>query len=63
MTSDLSALHPVKVLGRTGCAVAYTIRDFLHRSDIPFDWIELRTDDQARSDAGVDSLTDERLPL
>jgi thioredoxin reductase (NADPH) len=39
------------------------IRDFLHRSDIPFEWIELADDEQARSLAGVTGLNDSRLPV
>ena len=39
------------------------IRDFLHRSDVPFEWIELTGDDAARSQAGVDNLLDHRLPV
>jgi thioredoxin reductase (NADPH) len=53
----------VRLFGRPGSAVAYAIRDFLHRSDVPFEWIQLATDEQARSDAGVDHLQDSRLPV
>jgi thioredoxin reductase (NADPH) len=53
----------VKIFGRPGSAAAYAIRDFLHRSDVPFEWVQLATDDQARSDAGVDHLQDSRLPV
>jgi thioredoxin reductase (NADPH) len=53
----------VKVFGRLGSATAYAIRDFLHRSDVPFEWVQLATDEQARSDAGVDHLQDSRLPV
>ncbi len=53
----------VKIFGRLGSATAYAIRDFLHRSDVPFEWIQLATDDQARSQAGVDHLQDPRLPV
>lgn len=34
-------------------AVADTIRDCVHRSDVAFEWIELRKDQQAREYAGV----------
>jgi thioredoxin reductase (NADPH) len=51
----------VKIYGRTGSA-AFAIRDFLHRSDIPFEWIELENDEQARQ-LGIDSANDRRLPL
>ncbi len=39
------------------------IRDFLHRSDVPFQWVELRDDQQAREQAGVEGLNDKRLPV
>jgi thioredoxin reductase (NADPH) len=53
----------VKVLGRLGTPAGYMIRDFLHRCDIPFEWIELTSDEDARSLAGVQSLDDTRLPV
>jgi thioredoxin reductase (NADPH) len=43
--------------------MGYMIRDFLHRSDIPFDWIELHDDKAAREIAGVSGLNDSRLPV
>ena len=33
---------PVRLYGKRGCPAAYSIRDFLQRSDVPFEWIELR---------------------
>jgi hypothetical protein len=35
--------HPivVKLFGRSGSAAAYAIRDFLQRSDVPFEWHRL----------------------
>ncbi|QET03161.1 pyridine nucleotide-disulfide oxidoreductase [Cupriavidus pauculus] len=53
----------VKIYGRRRTATGYAIRDFLHRSDIPFEWIELTCDDDAASLAGVQDLTDARLPV
>jgi len=53
----------VKILGRPGSATAYAIRDYLHRSDVPFEWIQLSSDEQARMQAGVDHLQDPRLPV
>jgi thioredoxin reductase (NADPH) len=52
----------VKVFGRAGSAAAYAIRDFLHRCDVSFEWIELNADEQART-IGVDSISDPRLPV
>ena len=54
---------PVKVYGRIGCAQAYVIRDFLKRSDVPFEWHELASDDEARSRTSTTCLRDPRLPL
>ena len=53
----------VKIIGRHGSAVAYAIRDFLHRSDVPFEWVQLTSDEQARLQAGVEHLQDSRLPV
>jgi thioredoxin reductase (NADPH) len=53
----------VRILGRPGSATAYAIRDFLHRSDVPFEWVQLATDEEARTQAGVDHLMDPRLPV
>ena len=52
----------VTIYGKPGSAQAFAIRDFLHRSDVPFTWVELRTDEQARR-IGVDALNDRRLPV
>src|SRR6202522_660766 len=53
----------VRIYGRMGSAVGYMIRDFLHRSDVPFEWIELADEDDARRLAGVTSPNDSRLPV
>jgi thioredoxin reductase (NADPH) len=53
----------VKIFGTRGCAAAYAIRDFLYRSDVPFDWIDLISDQQARTEAKVLSVKDKRLPV
>lgn len=53
----------VLIYGKAGSPMGYMIRDFMHRSDIPFDWIELRDDQAARQNAGVSGLNDSRLPV
>ena len=55
--------RPLQLFGRRGSSTAYTLRDFLHRSDVPFEWIELSSDEQARELAQVANLQDGRLPL
>src|SRR5579862_6089537 len=57
------AAPKVKVFGTRGSAEAYAIRDFLHRCDVPFDWVELTSDEQARRLAQVSGLNDNRLPI
>lgn len=46
-----------------GSTRGYMIRDFLHRSDIPFEWIELASDEDARKSVNVGSRHDSRLPV
>jgi thioredoxin reductase (NADPH) len=43
----------VTILGLPGSALGYAIRDFLYRSDVPFEWVALTTDAQACAQAGV----------
>src|SRR5882762_6686910 len=61
--SDTSKTPLVKILGKHGSALAYAIRDFLYRSGVPFEWVQLSTNEQARSQAGVEHLHDSRLPV
>ncbi len=53
----------VRIIGRSGSPLAYTIRDFLSRSDVPFEWVEVTSDTEARLHAGVEHLHDSRLPV
>ena len=53
----------VKIYGRMRSAEGYAIRDFLHRCDIPFEWIELSSDEEAEKLAHVQHLGDARLPV
>jgi thioredoxin reductase (NADPH) len=53
----------VKIVGKPGSATAYTIRDFLARSDVPFEWVEITDPEQARAEAGVENIDDSRLPV
>jgi thioredoxin reductase (NADPH) len=58
-----NTLPKVKIYGRRGSADGYAIRDFLHRCDIPFEWIDVDSDEAARSLAGVQNLKDAPLPV
>lgn len=46
-----------------GCSVAYAIRDFLQRSDIPFQWNDLSTDNRGLEQCELENAHDPRLPL
>jgi thioredoxin reductase (NADPH) len=61
--SETGATPLVKILGKHGSALGYAIRDFLYRSGVPFEWVNLKTDEQARAKAGVEHLHDSRLPV
>ncbi len=54
---------PLQIFGTAGSAAAYTIRDFLNRSDVPFEYRELRSDEEARRALGLSGLKDSRLPI
>ena len=53
----------IRIYGRNAEPLGYMIRDFLHRSDIPFEWIDVTNDEEARREAGVASASDKRLPV
>jgi thioredoxin reductase (NADPH) len=55
--------HMVKIYGRMRSAQGYAIRDFLHRCDIPFEWVELSSNEEAVKLAHVQHLGDSRLPV
>lgn len=66
MEGQLAASPPtakVQLFGKPGTAAAHAIRDFLHRSGVPFQWIELDRGDEMRRQAQLEGLTDDRLPL
>src|SRR6266850_1619152 len=52
----------VTVYGRTGSAHCHAVRDFLFRNDVPFEWVGLHTDVEARA-IGLNSIGDDRLPV
>jgi thioredoxin reductase (NADPH) len=53
----------IQVCGTRGSPEAYALRDFLYRNGVRFRWIELTSDEQARAEAQVDGLDDQRLPV
>jgi thioredoxin reductase (NADPH) len=53
----------VKIIGTRGSPEAYAIRDFLYRSDVPFEWIEVNGDQPAGRDAGRKDVSEDKLPV
>src|SRR5215475_1752772 len=60
MEQAVTTVPLVTILGPAGSALSYAIRDFLYRSDVPFEWVQLMTGTQARLEAGVEHLADTR---
>jgi hypothetical protein len=52
----------IRILGRMGPPLRCMIRDFVYRSEVPFGWVDLVDDEDARTRAGISSLRDSRLP-
>ena len=61
--SATKAPAQVKVYGVPRSSKSYSIRDFLHRSDVDFEFVPLTTDDEARAHASISDLRDPRLPV
>lgn len=65
MTNDIPTRSNAKVrlYGLPNSAEAYEIRDFLNRSVVEFDWIQLTTDEDCNRELGFPCLSDLRLPM
>ena len=59
----METLPAVRLYGKRGSPQAYAIRDFLQRSDIPFEWVELRETSRLATNLGSKSVDDARLPI
>ncbi|HEX8521755.1 MAG TPA: FAD-dependent oxidoreductase [Tepidisphaeraceae bacterium] len=53
----------LRVYGRAASPKAYEIRDYLSRSVVPFEWIELTDDHDCNRELGFPSIADVRLPV
>ena len=53
----------VKLYGQPNSASAYEIRDFLNRSVVEFDWIQLTSDQDCDRELRLSTLSDVRLPV
>ncbi len=61
-TTDTQARR-VRLYGQPNSGDAYTIRDFLMRSVVEFDWIEITDDATCHAALGVGGLSDVRFPV
>ncbi|MGJ5676462.1 MAG: FAD-dependent oxidoreductase [Nostochopsis sp.] len=53
----------VRLYGQPNSAEAYAIRDFLNRSVVEFEWVELTCDQDCDRELGLPSLNNIRLPV
>ena len=53
----------MRLYGRAGDADGYAIRDFLNRTVVEFDWIELTCDEDCQTELGLPNLDNVRLPV
>src|ERR1700724_726330 len=61
--NSASKLRVVRLLGHRDDAGAWQIRDFLKRSVVEFQWIELSTEEGCRRELGLSDLRNVRLPV
>jgi thioredoxin reductase (NADPH) len=61
-TDDAGDIPRVRLLGAPDSAKAFEVRDFLSRSVVAYDWVEL-DDATARNLPGINGLDDARLPV
>lgn len=55
--------NKVRVFGQLNSPEAYIVRDFLSRSVVEYDWIELACDEDCHRELGLSSLENVRLPV
>lgn len=53
----------IKVYGRAGSTEGYDVRDFLTRTVVEFDWVDLTCEDDCRSELGLDDFEALRFPV
>ncbi|HEV7252028.1 MAG TPA: FAD-dependent oxidoreductase [Mesorhizobium sp.] len=61
--SEFGGAAKVRLFGQAHSAEAYAIRDFLMRSVVEFEWIELTCDDDCHEQLGLPELANVRLPV
>ncbi|MCI1030886.1 thioredoxin reductase (NADPH) [Raoultella sp. BIGb0149] len=55
--------NSIRIYGRAGSPEGYLLRDYLARSAVTFEWIELNSEEECLSALGVSGFNDLRLPV
>lgn len=55
--------NSIKVFGRAGSAEGYDVRDFLTRTVVEFEWIDLTCEDDCRAELGLADFEALRFPI
>lgn len=63
VSTNRAITRTVRMFGTRDSAEAWEIRDFLKRSVVEFDWIELTCNDDCHRELGLPELTNIRLPV
>jgi len=64
MADDRTTRGPrVRLIGRSHRSEAFELRDFLQRSVVAFDWVELLGDGDAERELDPSNLANVRLPV
>lgn len=58
-----SSPQKIKLYGQANSAQAYELRDFLNRSVVEFDWIEITSDEDCHRELNVSSLQEIEFPV
>lgn len=61
--SNTQASTNIVVYGRTGSTDGYAVRDFLTRSVVQFEWIEIKGEEDCTSVLGIAGYADLRFPI
>lgn len=62
-SADTKASGEIRVFGRTGSTAGYDIRDYLSRTVVEFDWIDLASEEQCREALGLTEFENLRFPV
>ena len=60
---DQQNSQKIKVYGREGSTEGYTIRDFLTRTVVEFEWVDLTCEDDCRKELGLSDFESLRFPI